>query len=58
MKTPHLQFIEAAPPFGCCVCPVDNKKCEAEKRQQASCNNHFDCYGALMRWLFWGDKDE
>jgi hypothetical protein len=44
------------------MCPLDGKKCEEEKRHLAyfSSNgsvSHFDCYGALMRWLFWEDKE-
>jgi hypothetical protein len=47
---------------GCCICPLDGKKCEAEKKRYGMRNHNgsvamFDCYGALMRWLFWEEED-
>ena len=60
LKTESLKFIEEPMSWGCCVCPLDSKKCEKEKAQHAMRNPdnsvaRFDCYGALMRWLFWED---
>jgi len=55
-----LTFIEKPMSWGCCLCPLDGKKCEEEKRHAIRNPNNtvavFDCYGALMRWLFWGDE--
>jgi hypothetical protein len=44
------------------VCPLDGKKCEEEKQRYAYFSadgntSHFDCYGALMRWLFWNEEN-
>jgi hypothetical protein len=51
-----LRFIESPAFWGCCVCPVDAQKCGVRKRRDAS-RRVFDCYGALMRWLFWEDNE-
>jgi hypothetical protein len=53
-----VTFIEKPISWGCCLCPLDGKKCEDEKRWHAMRNPNnsvarFDCYGALMRWLLW-----
>jgi hypothetical protein len=54
----NLTFIEKPMSWCCGLCPLDGKKCEEEKRLRAMRNpdntvSSFDCYGALMRWLFW-----
>jgi hypothetical protein len=59
MKVESLTFIERPLSFGCCVCPLDGSKCEEEKsRYGKQAAFLFDCYGALMRWLFWEADNE
>jgi hypothetical protein len=58
LKVTSLTFIEKPISWGCCLCPLDGKLCEEEKAHHAMRNPDnsvamFDCFGALMRWLFW-----
>jgi hypothetical protein len=62
MKVESLIFFSQPISFGCCICPLDGKRCEEEKRRYAMLNANnsvamFDCYGALMRWLLWEDTE-
>jgi hypothetical protein len=63
MKVESLRFFDSPLSYGCCICPLDGKKCEAEKKQYAMLNADnsvamFDCYGALMRWLLWEEVED
>jgi hypothetical protein len=63
LKVESLTFFEEPLSYGCCVCPLDGKKCEAEKKRYAMRNDNnstamFDCFGALMRWLLWEDGED
>jgi hypothetical protein len=62
MKVESLTFFEGPLSFGCCICPLDGKKCETEKKRYAMWNADnsvamFDCFGALMRWLLWEEVE-
>jgi hypothetical protein len=58
LKTESLIFIEKPMSWGCYLCPLNGNRCETEKQRSAKSGASysfaiFDCYGTLMRWLFW-----
>ena len=58
MKVDYSTFIKEPMSFGCDLCPITPEVCTSQRVQTAAFNPdgspvQYDCYGMLMRWLFW-----